>query len=292
MHTIGKVFLGLNVLLVIGAVLLTARLINTRNYWMQQVGQRERQIEAGEQQIVQKEKELGDLRADLVRQRMTWDTMIVAPNSRPNADGTVIVGAGQNVGFGDVPDGSPPPIVHVFVPTDPQGQSSFYLGPFRAANVGAAQSQLDPLFRVQPDEPQNWPAGTWRLWQVVPSDAPSRVVALTSEIVEKVEAVASRRETLALQQKAVEQAQAHLDSRRKELLGDPQAPQIEGVPEVSVGLVTALRDAEAARNEGLAELDRLRRAVDESYERLTRLVAENAELVRPSATPGPELSAR
>jgi len=292
MHTIGKVFLGLNVLLVIGAVLLSARLVNTRNYWMQQVEQREAQIRQNDEQISQKEKELGDLRGELVRQRMAWDTMIAAPNCRANADGSVIVGAGQNVGLGVVPEGTPAPIIHVFIPDGPQGAGSVYLGPYRIENVGAAQSQLAPLFRIQPNEPQEWVAGNWRLWQVVPTDAPSRVVSLTSEIVEKLEAVASRQATLALQEKAVQQAQAHLDGRRKELLGDPQAPKIEAAPEVTAGLVAALRDAEIARNEGLAELDRLRRVVDESYERLTSLVAENLRSVDTpaAAAGGPGLS--
>ncbi len=289
MHTIGKVFLGLNVLLVIAAVLLTARLVNTRNYWMQQVKLRGDQIEANDTQIAQKEKELGDLRADLVRQRMTWDTMFIAPNSRANANGTVIVGAGQNVGFGVVPADAAAPIVHIFVP---EGEKSVYLGPFRVTTAGPAQSQLEPLFRVQPNEATTWPAGNWRLWQVIPSDAPSRIVALTSEIVEKREAVASRQDTLALQQKAVEQAKAHLDARTRELLGDPQGPKIEGVPEVSEGLVATLREAEAARNEGLVELDRLRREVDGSYERLTRLVQENTDSVGRSAmtAAGPKFS--
>lgn len=277
MHTIGKVFLGLNVLLVIGAVLLSARLINTRNYWMQQVEQREKQIRTNDEQIAKKEAELAGLRADLVRQRMTWDTMVLAPNSRANADGSVIVGVGTTVGFGVVPEKSTPPIVHVFAP---QGEAKVYLGPFQVAEAGPAQSRLTPLFRVQANEPAEWQAGDWRLWQVVPSDAPSRVVALTSDVVKKLEAVTSRQETLALQQKAVEQAQTHLEGRRKELLGDPQGRKIDGVPEVSDGLVAALRDAEAKRNAGLVELDRLRRAVDESYARLTRLVTENSEALR------------
>lgn len=292
MHTIGKVFLGLNLLLVIGAVLLSARLVNTRNYWMQQVEQRETQIRQNDEQIAQKEKELGDLRGQLVAQRMAWDTMIAAPNCRPNADGSVIVGAGQNVGLGVVPQGEPVPVIHVFAPDGPQGAGSVYLGPFQVTNVGAAQAELAPLFRVQPNEPMEWVPGNWRLWQVVPSDAPSRVVSLTSDIVKKVEAVASREATLALQQKAVQQAQAHLEGRRKELLGNPDAPKIESSPELTEGLVAALRDAEAARNEGLVELDRLRRAVDESYERLTSLVAGNTRTVTApaAAVGGPGLS--
>lgn len=278
MHTLGKVFLWINLLLLVpAAVLLSAKLINSRNYWMQQIGQKEKQLETNRDQIALKEKQRADLRADLVRQRLAWDTMFLAPNSRADVDGIATVGVGPAQNFGLVPAEAPAPIVHVFTPTE---NGSKYIGPFQIAEAQGTQSRLQPMFRVFEGEPATWTPGTWRLWQVVPSHAPSRVVELTNEIVKAREALTSRQETLADQQKAVEQAQQHLDSRRKELLGDPQAPKIEGVPEVSEGLVAALRDAESARNQDLAELNRLRHAVDQAYERLTRTVAQNERLAQ------------
>jgi hypothetical protein len=292
MHTLGKVFLWINLLLLIGAVLLTSKLANTRNYWMGQVEQRTKQIRDNDAQIAQKEKELRTLQNTLAAQRAAWDTMIVAGNSRANADGTVIVGVGSGQGFGVVAQGQPAPTVHVFVP---QGNGSMYLGPFSVdlTNVAPAQTQLIPLFRVQPNEPANWPAGNWRLWTMVPSQAPSRVVELTNGVVSKLEQLAGRQYTLELQQKEVAQARQHLEGRQQELFGNEQAPKIAESPEVTVGLVAALRDAEAARDADNAELDRLRREVDQAYERLTRLVAQNGRLVQQSsaATPGPALSA-
>ncbi len=290
MHTLGKVFLWINLLLLVpAAVLLSAKLINVRNYWMQQVGDKEKQIEANEATIATKSAQLDQLQAELTRQRLAWDTMFAAPNSRADAEGVATIGLGPDQGFGIVADGAPAPIVHVFVPTDQAGQQSRYLGPFQIVSARGSQSQLQPMFRVVGNPAQDWPAGSWRVWQVVPSQAPSRVVALTSEIVATLEAVASREATLALQQKAVQQAQAHLESRQRELLGNPQAPKVEGVPEISEGLVAALHDAQAARNADLAELDRLRRKVDQAYEQLTELVAQNGRLLEQPAA-GPALS--
>lgn len=278
MHTLGKVFLWINLLfLVPAAVLLSAKLINSRNYWMQQIGQKEKQLENNREQIAQKEKRRSDLQSNLVRQRLAWDTMFLAPNSRADVSGVATVGVGPAQNFGVVPADAPAPIVHVFAPSE---NGSKYIGPFQIAEARGAQSRLQPMFRVFEGEPESWTPGVWRLWQVVPSQAPSRVVELTNEIVKAREAVVSRQETLALQQKAVEQAQQHLESRSKELLGDPQAPKIAGLPEVSEGLVAALRDAEAARNEDLAELNQLRHAVDQAYERLTRTVAQNERLAQ------------
>ncbi|HEX6987716.1 MAG TPA: hypothetical protein VF170_20215 [Planctomycetaceae bacterium] len=293
MHTLGKVFLWINLLMLVpAAVLLSAKLLNVRNYWMQQVEDGETKIAANEKTIAEKEKQLDQLEADLAHQRQAWDTLWSPVPGRADAQGVVTVGVGPDQGFGVVPEGAPAPIVHVFVP-DPAApqdpQRSLYVGPFQIAAARAGQSQLQPMFRVVGNPPVDWPEGGWRIWQVVPSQAPSRVVELTNEIVEKREAVASREATLALQQKAVEQAQAHLESRRLELFGNPQAPKIEEAPEVTQGLVAALREAEAARNAQLAELDRLRREVAEAYDRLTQLVAENGRLAERLGT-GPELS--
>ncbi|MBA3314077.1 MAG: hypothetical protein M3552_09575 [Planctomycetota bacterium] len=288
MHTLGKVFLGINVILVVAALLLTSKLVNTRNYWMQQVGLREKTIEQNDVQIAEKTKQLQQLQANLVQQRLSWDTMFLAPNSRPDAQGNITVGVGPDQGFGIPPEGSPPPIVHVFVPSGEN--SSVYVGPFQVTAARGPQTQLAPMFRVFEGEPTTWTPGTWRLWQIVPSQAPSRVVELTNDIVKKREAVTSRQNTLALQQKAVEQAQEHLASHQQELLGNPQATEIAEVPEVRAGLVAALRDAEASRNASLAELDRLRREVDQAYDRLTRLVAQNGRLVQDEAAATPELS--
>jgi hypothetical protein len=282
MHTLGKVFLGINVLLVIGALLLTSKLINTRNYWMQQIGQREQTIEQNEKSIAEKEQQLKQLRATLVQQRLAWDTMFSA-NGRADQQGNLTVGVGPLDGFGVVPPNSPAPIVHAFfVPAGENG--SVYIGPFQITAANANQAQLAPMFRVLNGEPANWQQGTWRLWQVIPSQAPSLIVELTNKIVEKQEAVASRQATLALQQKAVEQANAHLASLQQELLGNPQGSDVPGSPELKAGLVAALHDAEAGRDESLAELDRLRREVAQAYDRLTRLVAENGRLVGSSAT--------
>jgi len=281
MHTLGKVFLGINLLLVIGALLLTSKLIGTRNYWMQQIGNAETKIEDNEATIADKETQLKQLRANLVQQRLAWDTMFLA-EARPDQQGNVTVGIGLNDGLGRVPEGSPAPVVHVFVPAGENG--SVYIGPYQITQAADNQAQLAPMFRVFEGEPASWQQGTWRLWQVVPSQAPSRIVELTNKIVQKQEAVASRQATLALQQKAVEQAQAHLASLQQELLGNPQATEVPGSPEIKAGLVAALHDAEANRDESLAELDRLRREVDQAYDRLTRLVAENGRLVGAAAT--------
>lgn len=292
MHTIGKVFLGLIVVfLVPAAVLLTARLINTRNHWMQQVATERTAVEQNAEQLEEKERTLDQLQADLARQRLSWDTVIPAPNSAADAQGLLTVGAGPQQGLG-IPEGGPAPIVHAFMPL-PEG-GSLYVGPFQVVAAQGNQAQLKPMFSVFPGETANWTRGVWRLWRVIPSQAPSRVVALTNEIVKANEALATRQSTLQIQTQAVAQARATLESRQRELLGNPQAPEIEGSPEVTAGLVAALQQADAARNAELAKLDQMRRAVDQAYQRLKNLVAQNENLAgkltsQSASGPGPTL---
>ena len=277
MHTIGKVFLGLIVVfLVPAALLLTARLINTRNHWMQQISTNRETLEQNAKSIAEKEQKLDTLRANLAQQRLSWDTMFPAPNSGADAQGVLTVGVGPQRGFGVVPEGAPQPIIHAFMP-QPDG-SSVYVGPFQIIAAQGNQSQLKPMFQVFAGETANWPRGTWRLWQVIPSQAPSRVVALTNEIVKAREALAARKSTLEDQKRAVAQAQAALETRQGELFGNPQATEIENHPEITAGLIPTLRESDAARNAELAELDRLRRAVADAYQRLTNLVAQNQRL--------------
>lgn len=273
MHTIGKVFLVLTLLSALIAVPLTARLINTRNTWMKQVDAGQTAIERNQKQLQTAQEELDSVKAQLTNQRFAWDTMFLAQNSGIDQQGVLTVNIGPRQGFGVVPQGSPQPVVHAFA-VRPDG-SSVYAGPFRVVAAQGSQSRLEPTFPVFPADIANWKAQTWRLWQVIPSQAPSRVTALTNEIIETREALVARQDTLALQKKAVVQAKTALETRKKELFGDPQATPIQGSPEITVGLVAALQEADAARNKELAKLDELRRSVVNAYQRLTKLVAQN-----------------
>ena len=93
------------------------------------------------------------------------------------------------------------------------------------------------------------------------------------------EALTARQATLELQKKAVAQAEAALAARNQELMGNPNATPIEGRPEDSMGYVAAIQVAEAERAKELAELDRLRHAVEDAYEKLTVVLDENRKRV-------------
>ena len=288
MHTLGKVFLGVTAVLAIAAVLLTSKLINIRNSWMAKVEANATRIEGFDGQIEQKRKELASLRDQLTRQRLAWDKLDVSPAARPEPNGQVTVQVGPAQGFGVVAADQAKPIVHAFAMN---GAESIYIGPFQVTAGQQSQSMLTPLFQVEPTEPANWPTTNWHLWQQVPSDAPTRLVDLKGLIARKTENRDSRQATLALQTRAVQEAEEQLQSHVRELFGNDQAPQLERAPELRQGLVAALADAERGRNEKLAELDRLRHRVDENYRRLTDVVAANRQLVQGLPQPEPAATA-
>ena len=276
MHTLGKVFLGLTLLCAIGAVVLTTQLLNIRNSWMRRIAQSEATIEQNDAQLDSKQQELESLRLDLDRMRLTWDGLAAAQTAQVDNLGRVNVSVGPTQGFATVEAGQAAPMVQAFAEA-PGG--AVYIGPFRVASAQGSQSVMEPVFTVLPGDPQSWPTSNWHLWQSIPSEAPSRVVALTNKIVAKSEIRDSRQATLALQTRAARQAQDHLAGRMKEIEGDPQAAQLDSAPEVSAGLVTAIGQAETTRNTALAELDRLRHAVDTAYQTLTATLEQNRKLV-------------
>lgn len=278
MHTLGKVFLALIVVFLIpAAVLLTARLINTRNHWMSQISAEDANLARSTQEIAEKELEEKRLFSQLAMNRLSWDTVFVADRSGVDQNGILTVGIGPQQGFGIQAEGQPSPIIHAFMPQ--ADGKSVYAGPYQVESAQGNQTRLKPMFRVRPEEVANWTQGAWRLWQVIPSHAPSRVVELTNELVMAHEALTARQATLELQKKAVAQAEAALAARNQELMGNPNATPIEGRPEDSMGYVAAIQVAEAERAKELAELDRLRHAVEDAYEKLTVVLDENRKRV-------------
>ena len=111
MHTIGKVFLVLVFLLAPAAALLTAKMMNVRNSWMQTIGDNQKKIAANDESMAATQREVTQLRDQLTLQRLTWDGLYVAPNGAADANGTLTVNVGTDQGFGVRPEGGTSPLV-------------------------------------------------------------------------------------------------------------------------------------------------------------------------------------
>ena len=145
-----------------------------------------------------------------------------------------------------------------------QDGSSSYVGSFNVAQLGRTTTVLAPTWLISPDEPGQWNAAAWRVRTSIPGGAKERIAGLRSAIVTAVNYLQDKQQHLAVEDEAVQEAQKILQNRIAELTGEGAA---EGAP----GLVAEIAEAEDARNQELAELDRLRRQVQQIYAERTQL---------------------
>ena len=276
-RTFRIVFASLLVVSGLGAAYTVVRALGTQTSW-------EQAIEAAEASVEQAEKDLPGLaakertlRAQLAAASSGYGPPVLAPPPQIQPDGTLVVAVGTQDGLtgGEAGSGTGP-IVHAFTPTG-EGDGSVYVGPFAVLQAVERQATLAPAWIVRPGEPQTWPTGRgdWRLRRDVPGSRATRFTDLDGSLLSRRELLTNRLNGLEERRASVQQAQDALAARERELFGDPDAPEVADAPEVRAGVVAATAAADDDRAAALAELDRLRRAVKNAYDRLTTLLAEN-----------------
>ena len=231
-------------------------------------------------------------RSDLRAADVNFGRVLPAANPAFDAAGNLQVPVGTQ-------DGLPPggggasTVVHVFAPTG-NGAETLYVGPFTVTQAAERQAQLAPAFAVQPGEAQTWPVGfgDWRLRVDVPSSRAGRFGSLDMNLVAQRELLGNRRNTLETRRRSVAEARDTLAAREAELLGNPDAPEIPDAPEVRAGLAATITAEDLDRAAGLAELDRLRRAVKNASDRLREALEENRALSDRLPTEPPPRTAR
>jgi hypothetical protein len=157
--------------------------------------------------------------------------------------------------------------------------TSRYLGAFRLTAVEADLAQAQLVRRPYAGEVQQWqaPAGL-RIWEMVPRQWVALHADLQAQTAQALQAVQDQQTRLETQQLLATKSQEQLERRRVELLGDPDP--VEGAGQVRAdGLVVALQKEEAARNQQLAELDRLRHEYHAKYTELIDLIQRNRNML-------------
>ena len=286
MHTVGKIFAWTTALLALVAVYFIGRGLYTQTNWTRSVGEVVDKVEDTEERLAAAEANVAARRASFERSNTNWgDLTVITPDRVQVApNGRLRVQAGSTANFAGRGAQVNRAIVHAFA-VDQDG-SARYIGPFGLVAQNEGQSELAPAFTQKPNEVRTWnPGSAWRFRTVVPASLYGQFVGLDGEVATQIEALRTQREIMGLQEATIAQADVSIEGRRKELFGDPQAPDLEPAPELRDGLVGTLVDVQADRDAALAELDRLRRAVKNAYERLTTLLAENRAAAE--ALPGP-----
>lgn len=293
MHVLGKVCLAFVVIGAIGAIVLTSMLLDVRSHWMEQVGTRQEQYLQQKEQLAEVRQAVDALEKDINRHMQAWGRSWSAVNSGvTNArNGEVTLGVGLASGLGARAQAAGRPLesinVQIFAPQ--ADGSSVYLGDFKLkgldANQALAQLNRAPL----PGEAESWPAGTYRVRELIPPSWRSTLGELQTELAIAAQDLQEEQGRLQLQEEHLAASEKLLEQRMHELEGDPNAPA-NADPSVVDGLVATLVRLEDERNQALQTTNRLRRQLSDMIAELNSRLQENRSLLtqRPGGNRLPE----
>lgn len=289
MNIFGKICLWLVVLGSIGAVVLTTRLLATRNAWMTQNQKLEDEFLKNQEEIAKRTAELKLKRDDLTRLMLDWDRDWddVATQIVDSAIGTLQIQVGTTRGLQDKQ------VVWAFQKN--QDGSSQLAGEFKVTAVRDEQAILAPNWRLRPGDTQGWQPGNWRIRSMVPSHFGEALTTMEVGLLVADEDLGAKKDDVVLQTKMVADATAELDQRMKEINGQPQNEGKELPTEIIKGFLATMLDEEELRNAALAAVDQLVHDLKHTTESIQRIHKINQQLVNTlpqPATPPKDVSRR
>lgn len=282
MHVLGKVFLGLTIVLAAVDAYLATILLAHQQHWSKQIADAQQQVETTHESLVAARAKVRSLELEANRIDDTWGQAWTAPQGRAiNANaGSFAVGAGAALGLPQPPASGPAPTLYLFT-DEPDGTSKF-LGGFRMTDVQADQSggQIPHQPPMPPEIAglQQYAGGPIRIRETVPSAWRSAIADFYAQYAVAEQALTFQQNQLAIQNTQLAKSQSILDQRLAELNGDPQPPA-GASQDVIDGLVLTIRKAETARDGELQTLDVLRHDYARKTIRLNELVDQNKQLV-------------
>lgn len=273
MHIMGKVGVWLVVIAAAASTVLTAKFIQVRNSWTKKNVALQNTYRTLQPKIADLNEQLTHLEGDLYRAKELWGLYWndVPTAVRPQ-DGVVAIDRGTDQGLRDgmtlygfevLPDGS-----------------SIYRGDFKVVTARQVQSQLQPNWRVRPEDVSTWqPNGKWRWRNLVPPGAQPNYDVQVLSIAKADDTLTDRKKKLATEVALEKQVEAQKNLRDAELVGGDQLPKDPALSvEFREGLVAALEQVEEERNQVLRKVDDLRRRLRATQQKVDRLQAENLEL--------------
>jgi hypothetical protein len=185
----------------------------------------------------------------------------------PNGPQLSTNGLGLNQGLrpgNPVNPGEPPTPAEVHAFRLNEDGSSVYLGPFAAVQIFDTRADLVPTWRVRGPELQTWGTAVapMRFRTLIPPGYKEAYEPLHRELALADENLLSKQRHLAKMTELDQRAAEQLEYRRGEVQ--------EAVVEVKTG--------EEERAVELAELDRLRRELQDAHARMERLITETRQL--------------
>lgn len=286
MHVLGKVGVWLVVIAAAASTLLTAKLIQVRNSWTKRSVENQKTMQTLRPKIAELKDQVAQLEAEYFRAKELWGyawnnvpTQVLRPT-----EGVLTINIGTNngvrekqylYGFELLPDGT-----------------SVYRGDFTVVTARDVQAQVQPNWRVRPEDVQTWqPAANWRWRNLIPPGSQPTYDQQILAIAKSDDLLTLRREKLAAEVTAEAKAQEALKLRESELVGGEELSKdpAEAV-ENREGLVAAVVQVEEERNDVLRQVDELRRRLRLVQQKIEEQRALNLELAgqlpQPATTVG------
>jgi hypothetical protein len=280
MHILGKIQLGLVLILAGVAIWSTSRTLQVRNEWMKTVTTKRAAYEKTVPEVGRVEQELFATRSqyDLLMQQ--WAPMIganigITPNGN---DGIVLNGVGPASGI------RKDQIIHVFGPGDAGGSN--YVGPFKVTIVEASRSAAVAAWPLRDVEKNNWNrtfifGNDCRVYGAVPTNAPETLLRYSQVLLSKDELLAAKTDLRDTRGREVEIANEHLNFREIELHGDSSLQGDRGVlPDHMIdGQVKAIEALDEKRNSTELEVADIRHRLKLMSDEFQALRDRNRQLV-------------
>jgi hypothetical protein len=280
MHVLGKILLGLTLILAGVATWATANTLKVRNEWMKSVATKREAYEKTIPDVGKTENELFATRSEYDLLMQMWAPMIganvaIVPNGN---DGIVLNGIGPATG---IRTGQ---IIHVFGASQ-QGGSS-YVGPFKVNIVEAGRSAAVAAWPLRQSETASWNrtflfGNQCRVYGSVPANAPENLLRYSQVLLGKDELLAAKSDLRDARAKEVEVANEHLNYRDIELHGDPSLAGDRGLlPDHMIdGQVKAIEVLDERRNLTELEVDQIRHKLKQMHDEVQALRDRNRQLV-------------
>lgn len=245
----------------------TPKLLVIHNEWNEQLREAKRDVR--EKQIAETKIRLELMKAanSLEAAVIGWDKMWQAQPGQVQArnDQLILTSIGRQQGLvpGQTTDAagqnqSVPPIIHAFYGGGESGTT--YVGEFKATDIQPNQTVLTPVHPAV--DRANWDLNVpWRFRSIIPAALRARKDELHSLIVQTQNVIGVTNQNIQTQTELLQKAQAALDVRKAELLGDPNREAIAERPEFNEGLLTVTEQVEEERNTLLLDVDSLRRSI-------------------------------
>jgi len=283
MHILGKILLGLTLILAGAATWATANTLKVRNEWLKSITKGREAYEKTIPDVSRTENELFATRTEYDLLIQMWAPMIgadvtIQPNASSGDYGIVLNGIGPATG---IRTGQ---IIHVFGASQ-QGGSN-YVGPFKVNVVDPGRSSAIAAWPLRQSETANWNSAflygpKCRVYGSVPANAPENLLRYAQVLLSKDELLAAKGDLRDARAKEVEIANEHLNYRDIELHGNPLLEGDRGVlPDHMIdGQVKAIETLDEQRNLIVLKVDKIRHRLKLMYDEVQALRERNRQLV-------------